>query len=70
MCLVVRRGAYCGVAGALAFVQFWSGYEFGTMDLSEDTTVGALEDFEDDFDIATETMVDIFPLEDVINGSP
>jgi hypothetical protein len=40
------------------------------MDLSEDTTVGALEDFEDDFDIATETMVDIFPLEDVINGSP
>lgn len=25
VCLVVRRGAYCGVAGALAFVQFWSG---------------------------------------------
>jgi hypothetical protein len=34
-----------------------------------DTIVGALDDFEDDFDMAAEAVVDILPLEDVINGS-
>jgi hypothetical protein len=45
-------------------------FKLGTGYLSEDVTAGALEDFEDDFGMATEAMVDILPLEDVINGSP
>lgn len=50
--------------------QFRSDFELGTSDLSKDTTAGALEDFEDDFGMATEVVVDIFLLEDVINRSP
>jgi hypothetical protein len=33
-------------------------------------TTGALKDIEDDFDMATEAVVDILPLENVINESP
>jgi hypothetical protein len=36
----------------------------------EDTTAGALEDFEDNFSIAIGVVVEILPLEDVINESP
>lgn len=65
------RQAICrNAAGVLAFVQFWSGYELSTGDLSRDVVVGALEDFEDDFGVATEAVVDLLPVEDVINGSP
>lgn len=64
--LAIRRGA----AGAMAFVQFWSGYKLDTSDLLEDTTAGALEDFEDNFSIAIGVVVEILPLEDVINESP
>jgi hypothetical protein len=70
----VRLAIYCvtrrGVVGALAFAKFWSGFEVGIGDLSEDATAGTLEAFEYNLDIATEAMVDILSLEDVINGSP
>jgi hypothetical protein len=36
----------------------------------EDVTAGALEDFEDDFSITDGVVVDILPLEDVINEPP
>jgi hypothetical protein len=68
--LVVHRGTHRGAVGALAFVQFWSGYKLGTGDLWEDVTASALEDFEDDFSIAVEAVVDILLLEYVINRSP
>jgi hypothetical protein len=47
-------------------VQFWSGYELDTSDLSEDATTCTLEDFS----ISVRVVVNILPLEDVINGSP
>lgn len=66
VCHVARRGA----VGALAFVQFRSGYELGIGDLSEDVVGSALEDFEDFFGIAAEVMVDILRLTDVVSGPP
>jgi hypothetical protein len=56
--------------GALAIVRFWSGYELDTSDLSEDAATCTLEDLEDDFSISVGVVVNILPLEDVINGSP
>lgn len=66
VCHVTRRGG----AGALAFVQFRSGYEFGIGDLSEDVVGSALEDFQDFFGIAAEVVVDILRLTDVVSGPP
>jgi hypothetical protein len=51
-------------------MQFRLGFELGTSDLSKDVTTGALKDIEDDFDMTTEVVVDILPLENVINESP
>lgn len=48
MRLAVRRGPRRGAAEALAFAQFWSGFELGTGDLLEDATDGALKEFEDE----------------------
>lgn len=70
MCLAVHHGVRRCAARALAFKQFWSGYKLGTGDLSEDATIGALEDFEDVFGMDVGATVDILSLEDVINGSP
>lgn len=70
VCQVVHRGARYGVAGALAFVQFRSGYELHIVSgLSGDAACGALEDMEDDFGVC-KAIVDLLPLENVINGSP
>jgi hypothetical protein len=38
--------------------------------MSEDVVGGALEDMENDFGVAAEAVVDLVPLEDVINSSP
>lgn len=38
--------------------------------MSVDAAGGALEDMENDFGVAAEALVDLVPLEDVINGSP
>lgn len=46
------------------------GYELGIGDLSKDVAGGALDGMEDDFGMATEDVVDLLPLTDVINGSP
>lgn len=59
-----------GAAGALVFVEFRLDFKLGTSDLSEDATAGTLEDFEDDFGMPAEAMVDILSVEDVINRSP
>lgn len=70
VCQVVHRDARYGVAGALAFVQFRSGYELHIVSgLSGDAACGALEDMEDDFGVC-KAIVDLLPLENVINGSP
>lgn len=67
----VHRGACCGAVSALAFVQFRSGYELcDVFVISEDVTGGALEDIGDDFSVVVEAIVNLLPLEDVINGSP
>ena len=67
----VHRGACCGAVGALAFVQFRPGYELcDVFVISEDVAGGALEDIEDDFSVVVEAIVNLLPLEDVINGSP
>lgn len=51
-------------------MQFQLGYKLGTSYLLKGATMGALEDFEDEFSIFAGAVVDILPLEDMINGSP
>jgi hypothetical protein len=69
---VIHRGAHHSTVNTLGFVQFSPGYELGdTVDLLEDVASGALEDLEDDFGRASETVVNLLLLEEVIiNCSP
>jgi hypothetical protein len=45
----------------LDFVQFRSNYKLDIGNLSKDVTSSALEDMEDDFGMAFETVVDLLP---------
>lgn len=64
VCLAVRRGARRGATRALTFPRFWSDLELETGNLPGDATVGAMDDFEDDFGMATKVVIDILPLVD------